>query len=65
MRWGNYPVGGEYRIIRKFLFLPHFIDHPKSNKPAETRWLEFVKIKQYCSGGGQFSIWQDVEFVDD
>ena len=51
MRWYK-PEMGEVRIIKKFAILPITIN-------GETRWLEWVKIRQKFA----ITIWINDEFV--
>jgi hypothetical protein len=59
MKWNNYEVGVE-RIVEKFLFFPL---RCKINGTCryETRWLCFVRIKQFHS---IYLEWINICFID-
>lgn len=55
------PETSDTRIIKKFAILPITI---RSFRRKETRWLEYVYVKQiYCCYYDSYPSWDDVQFV--
>lgn len=62
MKWKS-PQAGDIKLLTKFAFLPITIGH-------ETRWFEWVTIKQVCKEIPIPPIhptlyWEDTEFIED
>lgn len=57
----DYVIG--MRTHRQVLFLPKTLP-VASSQQYETRWLEFVLIRQKYIGAIQMQYWKDIAFVD-
>jgi hypothetical protein len=71
MRWNDKdgPEEGDTKICKWFALFPvralvvkygdMFVEHHD-----ETRWLEWVTVKQTLVNGRNFMFWEDTEFID-